>query len=105
MPGLWERLHPLAEDRLTVHLIEAAMVLHGTDALTKPQILAALNAKLEAPLTAAEIADLETMANVLAAQATIPFKLLYMQKIAAWTIAAEAGSVDEAAFRAGLQLP
>lgn len=104
MAGLWERINATADDRLSVHLIDAAMVLHGTDALTKAQVLSMLNARLQAPLTAAEIADLEAVADVLMAQGTVPLKLVYLQKISAWTIAAETGTITEAAFRTGLQL-
>lgn len=102
MAGIWERIKETADDRLAVHLLEAAIVLHQTNAFTKAQILAGLNAELNTPLTTAEETDLNAIMDALDTSGTVTNRLVYLAKVKAWTIAAEHGSVTEAQFRTGL---
>jgi hypothetical protein len=105
MPGLWERIHPDAVDRLAVHLLDAAMVLYATGTYTRQQIVNALNAHLQTPLTSTELTDLSAIADTLDAQGTANAKVVYEQQVMGFSIAGEFGVIDEAQFRAGLGLP
>lgn len=101
MAGLWERIRGDAEDRLDLHLLDAAMAIYATGAFTQAQILTGLNSKLQTPLTPAEQADLNAMAAALDAL-TVVNKLVHQQKIMAWSIAAENLLVTEAQYRTAL---
>jgi hypothetical protein len=101
MAGLWERIRGDAEDRIDIHLLDAAMTLYATGAFTPAQILSGLNSKLTTPLNPAEQADLQAMAAVLD-PLTVLNKLVHQQKIMAWSIAAENTLVTEAQYRTAL---
>lgn len=102
MAGIWERIKNTAEGRVGVHLLEAGIVLHATNAFTKVQIKDAINATLTAPLSVAEMADLDLIVDKLDAELTTILKLVYLEKVKAWTIAAESGVVTEGQFRSAL---
>ena len=102
MAGLWERIKNTAEERVGVHLLEAGIVLHATNAFTKTQIRDAINTTLTTPLSVAETTDLELIVDKLDAELTTILKLVYLEKVKAWTIAAEHGVVTETQFRSAL---
>jgi hypothetical protein len=105
MAGLWERVNKTADDRIPVHLLDAAMVLYATGTYTRQQIVNAINAQLLTPLTSAELADLSAIADQLDAQGTANQKVVYEQEVMGFSIAAEFGVIDETQFRTGLGLP
>jgi hypothetical protein len=104
MAGLWERVKRDAEDRIAVHFLEAGFTLHYDGTFTMQQLKNGLNSMLQTPLTPEETADLDAIGAQVLAAPTLPDALLYLAQLMAWTIAAEAGKVQETAFRTGLGL-
>lgn len=109
MAGLWERVRPDVEDRVAVHLIVAAYsgyfvntVTSGAKGATKAQILAAINAELQTPLSGAEQTDLDAIADQIDAQSNNINKLIFIRGIEYAFIAAEMGAINEAKWRGDL---
>lgn len=101
MAGLWERIRPGADDRISVHMLVASLKGYGTAVFTKLQVKNALNGILESPLTAEEETDLNNLANQLDSLLTLD-KRGYENKLEALTIAAELGQVGETKWRTDL---
>jgi hypothetical protein len=102
MAGLWERIRVDAADRVSNHLLAAALVMHQTSGFSDAQILAAVNTSVQTPLTAAEQDDLAALAAVLDTQGSVTNRLVWLAKCEAWCLAAEHGVVTEAQWRAAL---
>ena len=105
MSGLWERVRGDADDRVPLHLIEAAFgayfvnTVNGAKGATKAQILAAINNQVEVPLSAAEQTDLNAIADQVDAQSNNTNKLIYLVGLKYVFVAAEMGEVDETKWR------
>jgi hypothetical protein len=101
MAGIFDRIKP-SEDRLSSHLLKAAIYLRVRGVFTSQQILSALNKQLTTPLGAAAQTDLtNVITNALAGTATA--KLDYLERWDAVNIAAEAGMLtNEATYRSEL---
>lgn len=101
MAGIFDRIKP-SEDRLSSHLLKAAIYLRGRNVFTSQQILTALNSKLVTPLDAAAQADLtNVITQATTGSATV--KLDYLERWDAVNIAAEAGLLtNEATYRSEL---
>ena len=105
MAGLWERVKNEAEDRVAVHLIEAAFgayyvnTVDGSKGATAAQILTAINNQLETPLDAASQTDLSDIAAEIDALANNTQKLIYLVGLKYVFIAAEMGEVNETKWR------
>ncbi len=105
MAGLWERVKPDADDRISIHLIEAAYggyfinTVNAAKGATKAQILAAINNHLVTPLTGPEQTDLNAIADQVDAQSNNINKLIFLTGLKYVFIAAEMGEVNEAKWR------
>ena len=109
MAGLWERVRPDVDDRVNIHLIEAAYGAYlintataGAKGTTKAQILSAVNSELVTPLSAAEQTDLDLIADEIDAQSNLTNKLLYLAGLKYVFVAAEEGLVTETKWRQDL---
>ena len=109
MAGLWERIKPGADDRVSVHLLESGLggvyIDEHSDpgnGFTRLQVRDAINSLLASPLTAGEEADLVAIADVIDGLANNNLRQDYLIKLNALTIAAEMGVVTEATFRTKL---
>ena len=113
MAGLWERVRGDADDRINIHLIEAALGgyhinahIDGTKGFTRVQVKDTINNELiangAAVLTAAEETDLNAIADEIDAQANDTARLHYLVGAKAVFIAAELEEITEAKWRADL---
>jgi len=102
MAGIWERIKPGGNDRISIHMIVAGLKGYATGVFTTVQVRDALNAKLATPLTAAEQTDLTNMAVQIDDLTNTTAKLVYGNNLEAIMIAAENGAVNETKFRADL---
>lgn len=103
MAGIWERIKP-SNDRMSSHLLKAAIYLRVRGIFTNQQIINALNSTVTTPLDAAAETDLTTIiAN--AGTGTATAKLDYLERWDAVNIAAESGLLtSEATYRSELGL-
>lgn len=103
MAGIWERIKP-SNDRMSSHLLKAAIYLRVRGIFTNQQIINALNSTVTTPLDAAAETDLTTIiAN--AGTGTATAKLDYLERWDAVNIAAESGLLtNEATYRSELGL-
>lgn len=101
MAGIFDRIKP-SEDRLSSHLLKAAVYFRTRNIFTAQQILTALNSRLRNPLDAQSQTDLAAVVtNASAGQAAA--KLDYLERWDACNIAAEAGLLtSEATYRSEL---
>lgn len=102
MAGIWERVKSTATDRLSSHLLDAAMVFRGDGTFTAQQILDVLNAHVSNPLEGAELTDLSAIVTVLSGTSGAANKLVYKEKVKAALLCAEMGAINEATFRSVL---
>lgn len=112
MAGLWELVKEDGVNRISVHFIVAALkgrqanISNAAVGFTAAQILTALNAMRTEDgfpvFTAAEEADLTGINAALAGQGTVAARQTYVNLAEAMFIAAEAGQVSEAKWRADL---
>lgn len=101
MAGIWDRIIP-GEDRLSSHLLKAAIYLRVRNVFTSQQILNALNSRLATPLDSAAETDLLNVVTQASAGAAAA-KLDYLERWDAVNIAAEAGLLtSEATYRSEL---
>lgn len=103
MAGLYDRI-TIADDNVQVHFLVAGVKGYGAGIWTRAQVLASINSLLQSPLTAAEEADYDAIADALDGQANATAKLGYGNQVEAAMIAAEAGLVTDAAWRAALEI-
>lgn len=109
MADLWELVRPDVEDRISIHLIVAAMkayfvnTLDASKGATRTQIRDALNTQLAKnglpTLTANEEADLVAIADALDAQPNNVSKLICLSSLEYVFIAAEMDIIGEAKWR------
>jgi len=90
MSGLWDRIIP-GEDRLSAHLVKAAIFCGSDGTFTDQQIMAGLNSKLVTELNAAAVADLTAIRTAITNAANAGAKLIILERMDALNIAAEAG--------------
>lgn len=103
MAGIWNRIVP-GEDRISAHLLKAAVYLRVRNVFTSQQILDALNSTLVAPLDAAAQTDLTNVITQ-ASAGSATAKLDYLERWDAVNIAAEAGLLtSEATYRSELSI-
>lgn len=112
MAGLWELVKTDAENRLQTHFIVAAIkgrqanISDNTVGFTAVQIIDALNAMRTADghptLTTEETADLSGINTALSGLGTVAARQTYVNLVEAVFVAAEAGQVSEAKWRADL---
>jgi hypothetical protein len=103
MAGIYDRMVPLAEDRVPVHLVTAAITLYAEGDFTKAQCVAGINNTITTALSGAEITDLDGLADGVDAAATLVEKLRYLNKIESYGLAVETGALtNEATFRTAL---
>lgn len=101
MAGIYDRL--TAESAISPHAIFSGIVAYAEAIFTKSQILAGINATLATPLTAAEITDLEAIADAIDAEGTLTAKMRYLNKVHAFNMAVQSGmGVSEVVYRAQL---
>lgn len=104
MSGIWDRIIP-GNDRLSVHLVKAAVFCGADNTFTDGQLLAGLNSRLETPLDAAAQADLLAVRAAISAASTAQAKLLILERFDALNIAVEAGVLtSEATYRSKMGL-
>ena len=100
MAGIFDRIG--VADNVSVHLLKAAIYLGVQGTFTDPQILAALNARLETNLDAAAQTDL-TNIKTQAALGAAADQAQYIHGLEAIAIAVEEGGYsNEAGFRSFL---
>ena len=100
MAGIWNRIIP-GNDRLSVHLIKAAMYLSVRGLFTDQQLLDGLNSRITTPLDAAAQADLAAVKALIVAASTTQAKIELLERFDALNIGAEAGVLtSEATYRA-----
>lgn len=102
MSGIWERIKADAVDRISSHLLDAAMVVRNDNSFTGAQILAALNRQIMTPLTASETTDLNNIMTQLVGVGSVTNRLVYKEKVKAALIIAECGEFTEVQFRSYL---
>lgn len=102
MAGIWNRIIP-GEDRISAHLVKAAIYLGARGVFTDQQILNGLNSKLTAPLDASAQADMAAVRTLITNASTTQAKLDILERFDALNIAAEAGVLtSEATYRTQL---
>lgn len=102
MSGIYERIKPTANDRVSSHLLEASYVFKHTGTFTDVQIVNAINTTITAQLTQSEKTDLTNISTALTNAGSVTNKLVYLEKIKAAFICAEIGVINEATFRSVL---
>ena len=101
MAGIWDRIIP-GDDRLSSHLLKAAIYLGVRGVFSDAQIRDALNAQLQTPLDAAAETDLLAVKTA-AATGSAAAKLDYLERWDALNIAAEVGALtSEVTYRSQL---
>lgn len=90
MAGIWNRIIP-GEDRVSSHLLKAAMYLSVRGVFTDQNLLSAINSKLATPLDAQSVADLSTIKSAIVAASTLQAKLDLFERFDALNIAVENG--------------
>lgn len=99
MSGIWERVKSSASERVSAHLLEAAMVFRGAGTFTAQQLLDGINATVTTPLDAAAQTDLTNIVAQLSAASGTANKLAYKETFKAALICAESGTINETTFR------
>lgn len=102
MSGIFDRVKPGGEnaDRVSAHLLKAAIFLGSDAVFTDQQIVDALNARVVAPLDAAAVTDLATIRAAVANAATIQAGLRILERFDALNIAVEVGALtNETTYR------
>ena len=103
MSGIWNRIIP-GDDRLSSHLVKAAIFCGADGTFSDAQILNALNSKIVTPLDAQAQADLVAVRSAIAAAATNQ-KAIILERFDALNIAAEMGVLtSEATYRTKMGL-
>ena len=88
MSGIYDRIAP-GDDRVSAHLLKAAIYL-GTDGVfTDEQIVAGLNARIVTPLDATAISDLIAIRTSITNAANAGAKLIILERFDALNIAVE----------------
>jgi hypothetical protein len=101
MAGIFDRIRP-GEDRLSAHLLKAAVYFRVRNVFTAQQILTKLNSTLMTPLDAAAQTDLVNVVSN-AGTGAAAAKLDYLERWDACNIAAENGLLtNEATYRSEL---
>lgn len=101
MAGIWNRIIP-GEDRLSSHLIAAAVYFAVDGTFTNQQLLNSLNSKLTTPLDAAAQSDLANIVTQGSSGAAVA-KVDYNVRLERLCIAVEDGLLtNEATFRSKL---
>jgi hypothetical protein len=104
MAGLYDRI-TAQEDKINIHYIVAGLKGYGTGKATRVQVRDAINTDVTNPMTAAEEADFNAIADELDAQLNATAKLGYVNQVEYAMIAA--GSLDalnDAQWRSALDI-
>ena len=105
MPGIFDRIKPAAEngDRVSAHLLKAAIFLGSDAVFTDQQIVDGLNARFATPLDAAAVTDLAKIRAAVTNAATVQAGLRILERFDALNIAVEMGVLtSEATYRSKL---
>lgn len=101
MAGIWDRIIP-GEDRISVHLLKAAMHLAVFGVFTNQQLLDGINSEVTTPLDQDAVDDLNAIRTAIAAMAT-QARLVALERMDAMNISAEVGVLtSEATYRSQL---
>lgn len=104
MSGIWDRIIP-GDDRLSAHLVKAAVFCGSDGTFSDAQILAGLNSRLATPLNAAAEADLVAVRTAITNASTAQAKLIILERFDALNIAVEMGVLtNEATYRSKMGL-
>lgn len=99
MAGIYERIKPSAEDRVSSHLLDAAFVFIHSGNFTNQQVANAIDNTIGSPLTNEEKTDLSNISTQLVNAGNLTNKLLYLEKIKAAFMLVEMGVINETTFR------
>ena len=100
MPGIWERVKSSAADRLSSHMVDAALTLYSAGNFTSQQVLDGINGQLASALAGVEVTDLSNIRAAMDAISQTANKLVYVGKVRAAFLAGEVGAITESQFRA-----
>jgi hypothetical protein len=102
MAGLYDRI-TISDDNVQVHFLVAGLKGYGAGIWTRVQVLNSVNSLLVAPLTAAEEADYDAIADVMDSKNAIG-KLGYANQVEAAMIAAAADLLNDTTWRGALEI-
>ncbi len=102
MAGLYDRIG--MDDNVQVHYLTAGFKGYMAGLWTAAQVLNNINSLLVTPLSGQEVTDLNDMVTVIDAKANNTQKLIYAMTVEAVMVAAEAGVLNEAGWRSGLEI-
>jgi len=80
MAGIYERVKPAADDRVSIELIFQALLLRGIGEYTSQEAADAVNETVNLPLAGAEITDIQNLLGQMLAQADNTARLVYLNK-------------------------
>jgi len=110
MAGLWDRVVGNVPDRVDIHLVVGgirAIFVRQTEppkGVSVTALIAGLNSFITVPLDTAAEADIQGMADVMAARPTIESKLTYIQSLEWVFIGAEVEAINETKWRSDLEI-
>lgn len=102
MAGLFDRIG--SGDNVNSHYFVAGIKGYGAGLWTRQQVLTAVNQLLITPLDTPQQDDFVAIADVLDAKSNATAKLVYGNQVEAAMIAAESGVINEAGWRAALEI-
>ena len=103
MSGIYDRIVPSSEDRVSAHLLKAAVMLGSDGVFTDQNIIDKLNERIVTPLDAAAVTDLATIRAAVQNAATIQAGLRILERFDALNIAVEMGALtNETTYRTKL---
>ena len=102
MSGLFDRLG--SGDNVEAHYLVAGLKGYGAGLWTRSQVLVSVNQLLVTPLDTPQQDDFAAIADVLDAKSNVTAKLVYGNQIEAAMTAADSGVINEAGWRAALEI-
>lgn len=99
MAGIFSRIKP-GDDRVSAHLVKAAVMLGSDGVFTDQQILDGLNERIVTPLDAAAASDLAAVRTSITNALSTGAKLIILERFDALNIAVETGALtNETTYR------
>ena len=101
MSGIWERVAPNGDEnqiRVNVSLLETELTGVSLGVRARADAKNAIESNMEDTLTAAELVDLNAMADIFETGSTLD-RLVYAHKVKYALNSAEVNQIDEATFR------
>ena len=92
MAGLYDQIQPTSEEKLSVHLFMAVLVLRAEGAINDSQARTILDDQIGTPLAGASLADANAILAALNGKATVEDKMRYFLKVDAACQAVEQGA-------------